>query len=190
MASLQKERFGHFHVTFRFAGKRYKRTLDTKSEVAANARKETIKETLTLIGKGRLQIPQGIDPATFILADGKLTEAEEATPSEKPVNGKQTPPPRLDCLFKQFFDSIPDGNLEQSTLDGMHIHKNHFLRILKPDFLIDTLSLQHLQSYVNKRAKEHTHFYADTESIENGHARTKVNASTIHKELVTVRRQL
>ncbi|HRX78735.1 MAG TPA: hypothetical protein P5307_06710 [Pirellulaceae bacterium] len=51
----------------------------------------------------------------FPLSDGKLQQsiAEDSTPT--------TPPPcqTIEAIFKSFFDSIPEGNLEATTLDGM-----------------------------------------------------------------------
>jgi hypothetical protein len=54
-------------------------------------------------------------------------------------------------LFHQFFDAIPEGNLEHTTLRAMHIHERHLLRILKSTFPVQQLSVQDLQRYVNRR---------------------------------------
>jgi hypothetical protein len=184
VASLQLEQFGHFHIVFRINGKRYKRSLNTKSEAEALSRKETIEETLLLVGKGRLSIPARVNAADFILADGKIEASEPADEDER-TNG--TPPPSLtlQALFKQFFEAIPDGNLEETTLGGMHGHEKHFLRIFKPSFPIQSLATSDLQRYVNRRAKEKTQFLADTPNGKRKH-RTNVTAGTIKKELVTL----
>ncbi len=68
MASLQCEAAGVFHVVFRLKGKWFKRSLDTKAESRALSRRDEIDETLDLLKRGRLEIPEGIQPQEFVLA--------------------------------------------------------------------------------------------------------------------------
>ena len=103
---------------------------------------------------------------------------ENSTGRNHPVPRSEspTPPPQLTLAeaFTRFFASIPEGNLESNTLACMHLHKRHLLRLLKPNFPIATLSLEHLQTYVNKRAREKT---------RRG---TKISGTTVNKDLVTL----
>lgn len=190
MASIQREPTHIFHVIFRYRGKRIKRSLKTKSQDKANACKVTIQETIDLIERGRLKIPNGVDPVDFIFSDGQLIEPEKKPTITSQVNGKAAPLPgrTLQSLFDQFFASIPEGNLEDTTLDGMHKHKRHLLRILKPSFQVQSLTLPDLQRYVNTRAKEKTQFRVDKTQQSSGEdpPRTNVTGSTIKKELVTL----
>ena len=60
-------------------------------------------------------------------------------------------------MFDEFFAAIPAGNLEESTLRGMHRHERHLLRLLHSDYPVRDLTIDKLQEYVNKRAKQKTH---------------------------------
>jgi serine/threonine protein kinase len=120
---------------------------------------------------GRLEIPEDVsDVASFLLTDGKVKKRKAEG------NGEPTPPPRysLKQMFDEFFAAIPAGNLEDSTLRGMHRHEGHLLKLFHSDYPIRDLTIGNLQEYVNKRAKQKTHYG------------TVVQSNTIHKELVTL----
>lgn len=170
MASLQLVA-GNYHICFRFGGHRYKRSLKTSRVDQADARRVRLEETLRLVETGRIQIPDDVrDIAMFLLADGKVgkTRPERKTATTPP------PPFTLKKAFDDFFKGIPEGNLEQSTLTGMHMHEGHLLRLIGSSFPLQKLSVDKLQWYVNKRSREQTHYG------------TKVSGATIHKELVTL----
>jgi len=100
MASLQLVR-DHFHVSFRCAGHRFKRSLKTRNETSALARKARIEETIHLIESGRLEVPSDANVADFVLCDGKVGGGGNgAIPS---------PHQSLKDVFSSFFDSIPEG---------------------------------------------------------------------------------
>ena len=182
MASLQREPTGTFHVVFRFQGARYKRSLETKVETAALARCGEIAETLDLIKRGRLTIPEQVGPVEFILAGGRIPEVPAKQSKAKP-NSEQTV--TLKRLFDEFFQSIPDENLESNTLRTMRIHQRHLIRLLKPEFPVQQLRGQDLQNYVNARSKEQTQYFQSQAEHEKP-VRRKVSACTIRKELVTL----
>lgn len=162
MAGLEL-RNGRYNLILRFGGKRIIRSLKTSDESVALAKKLRVEENIGLIESGRLSIPDDADIVTFLLSDGKLART--------PVLRESL---TLESFFKQFFDSIPEGNLEETTLNGMRIHERHLLRLLGKRFEVNQLSPQHLQDYVSKRSKEKT-------------SRGTVGGSTINKELVTLR---
>ena len=58
MASLQRQATGVFHIVFRFGGTRYKRSLGTKNKSNANVKRTEIRETIDLIKRGRIEIPE------------------------------------------------------------------------------------------------------------------------------------
>jgi site-specific recombinase XerD len=64
--------------------------------------------------------------------------------------------------------------MEESTISGMKIHRKHLEKILRSTFLLKTISLEHLQGYVTKRA---------TAKGKNGN----ISPATIKKEVVTLR---
>ena len=188
MASIQTNPSGTYQVIFYFSGQRYKRSLKTKKEQSAIARRQAVQETIDLIDNGRLPVPEDVDPVAFILAEGRLPKLNKKAPSASAPNGQTNAPPELtlQSLFTRFFDSIPDGNLESSTLATMHRHERHLLRILKASFPVKSLKQIHLQEYVNKRAKEKTQFCVEKGANGNSPTRTTVGAKTIKKELVTL----
>jgi hypothetical protein len=104
MASLQREKTGKYHIVIFYDGKRYKRSLDTKKESYALARKGEIEETLSLVKRGRLTVPDDVGLIDFVMADGKV--------SHSPMQVLPPPPAELPKsltlkqLFDQFFDSI------------------------------------------------------------------------------------
>lgn len=65
MASLQQYSNGIFHVHFRFAGKRFKRSLKTRNTTEANRRLARLSETIRLVEMGRLEIPADQDARRF-----------------------------------------------------------------------------------------------------------------------------
>ena len=163
MAGLEL-RNGRYNVIVRFGGQRFVRSLKTDDEEEAMSRKMRLEENIRLVESGRLQLPEGADVITFLLSDGKL--------AQKPVADRTL---TLSQLFDAFFAAIPEGNLEATTLDGMKLHSKHLKRILGNRHPVQQLTLEDLQRYVAKRAKERT---------RKG---TCVGANTIHKELVTFR---
>ena len=164
MAWLENDRSGNVHVCFRFGGQKFRRSLHSKSRREAEARKQRLEENIRLVECGRLDVPTDTDVATFLLSDGKL--------------GKRIripTPLTLQQLFIAFFDNLPKGNLEASTVRGMEIHRRHLERHLGKSFSIQNMVLEELQAYVAKRSRE------------AGLRGRQVSASTINKEIVTLR---
>ncbi|MEX1028235.1 MAG: tyrosine-type recombinase/integrase [Candidatus Paceibacterota bacterium] len=181
MASLQQEPTGTFHVTFRFAGRRFKRSLQTKSRSKAETRRDEIQETVELIKRGRLSVPESVAAADFIMADGDATKLVEPEPREAVQKA-----PTLQSLCDHFFESIPPASIEESTLKTMRIHERHLLRVLGPNLTLASITSQRLQGYVNTRACEPTKFIADKSKPLGKQNRTTVSATTIRKEIRTL----
>lgn len=192
MASLQKESTGKFHVVVFHNGKRHKRSLGTKKRSLALARKVEIEEVLDLVKRGRLIVPDGISLVDFVMADGKVESqpAEPAKPGSDPAPTASQPAAAkaltLQGLPTEFFESIPDGSLEQTTLGTIHTHEAHLLRLMEPGLNLNTLSGKHLQDYINKRAKEPTQRIVDRSLPKSKQKRVRVSATTIRKEIVTL----
>ncbi len=165
MAWLERKDNGPYHLGFRFAGERYKPSLETTDKEEAEARRQRLEESIRLVKSGRLTLPDDADVSDFLLSDGKL-------------NGKPRPKAKLQTLrqFKEaFLDSIPQGSLEENTLDGMDIHFTHLFRVFGKSRLLRTLTLEILQDYV------------DTRSKDDGLRGKKLSPATIKKELTTLR---
>jgi len=120
MAFLQRDkRSGRFQIRFNFQGLEFKRSTKTKNEREALAVLQKVNETIRLIESGRLELPMTVDPADFILSDGKFFRSR---------GQKNTA--RLKGLFQAYTESVPNGAKEPITLKGERVHRAHFLRIL------------------------------------------------------------
>ena len=74
MASLHKDdRTGNWIIMFRWAGKQFRRSCETKNKKEAGGVKARVEDTIRLLKLGRIEIPNGADPALWIMSDGKLT---------------------------------------------------------------------------------------------------------------------
>ncbi len=179
MASIQQEPTGMFHVVVRIEGKRYKRSLQTKIASEAACKRDEIQETIDLIKRNRIQVPDGVRIIDFVMSGGQ-------TPTQKKPHIIESPAPlSMQSLFDQYFESLPNDAIEESTLGTMQIHRRHLLRIFKSSFDVRSLNGKQLQQYVNQRSKENTQFFVDRTNDEC-EARTQVSATTIKKEIVTL----
>jgi hypothetical protein len=73
MAWLELARSGVYQICFRLGDKRFSRSLRTEDEKTAAAAKAILEESLSLVERGRLKIPQGADVAKFLLSNGEVT---------------------------------------------------------------------------------------------------------------------
>lgn len=124
-------RNGRYNIIVRFGGKRFVRSLKTTDEDEATARRLRVEENIRLVESGRLELPDNADVLTFLLSDGRM--------ASKPVLRKRL---SLETLFSEFFEAIPDGNLQKTTLEGMKIHARHLKRLLGVNFAVQTLTLE------------------------------------------------
>lgn len=182
MASLQQEPTGVYHIVFRYARQRYKRSLETKTPSIALARLDEIEGALELLKSGRIEIPDDVPSDAFILAAGRKDQIKLKPPTlVREAQGCIS----LSELFDEFFASLPDDNLEPNTLRTMHTHKQHFLRLLKKQFPVAKLTGNNLQKYVNARSKEFTQ-YSRTVVGKKRPVKRTVSATTIKKEVATL----
>ena len=75
MSSLQQEPSGTFHVVIFLDGKRFKRSLGTKKKSVALALRDEIQETVDLVKRGRLQVPEHLSLIEFAMGHDKETPA-------------------------------------------------------------------------------------------------------------------
>jgi hypothetical protein len=72
MAWIDLPPSGTFQIAFRFAGRKLKRSLDTTNPQLAEKARLRLEDNLRLVEQGRLDIPEGVDVAAYLLYDGKL----------------------------------------------------------------------------------------------------------------------
>ena len=164
MAWLQKiTASGTYHVSFRFAGRKFKRSLETKSESRAQEMAGRIQENIRLVERGVLTIPPGADIPTFLVSDGKVVG-----PIELPTVTT------LGELLGRYEKAIGGGAVEDSTLYTIRIHSKHLKRILGENMDVRALTRDHLQEYINTRRAQRS---------KRG---TAISPVTIRKELTTL----
>lgn len=168
MASLRKDRGGSYLVMFRWAGRQYTRSLDTRDQETAAIAVARVDETIMRLKRGWATVPEGVDPGVFITSGGMLTE--------RPGRGIEASGLiRLGDLFDRHSADIPDGVKQASTRTTEKIHCSHLRRVLGESKPILAVTLAEAQAYVSDRSKE------------SFRGRT-IQPDTILKELKTLRR--
>jgi hypothetical protein len=72
-ASLeQQSRGGSYRIVFWFGGRKLSRTVKTNDDHEANSAIQRVEESIRLVERGRLEIPDTADVATFLLSDGRI----------------------------------------------------------------------------------------------------------------------
>lgn len=163
MAGIQKYPSGHFHVCFRFSGRKYNRSLETKDETEARDLAGRIQDNIRLVDRGLLTVPPGADVPTFLLSDGKV-----AGPVELPQVTT------LQDLIAGYEGAISGGAVEDSTLYTIRIHIKHLKAIIGEALDVRALTRSHLQDYINRRR------------AQKGHRGSAISPVTIRKELTTL----
>ncbi len=120
MAWLEREPSGQFHIRFRISSRKFKRSLKTKNESEAETRRVRLEETIRLVESGRLTVPAKVDLPIYLLSDGQLKQ-----PLAVPDTAK------LEELFDEYTESLPEGSMEANSLYTAKIHMNHLRRILR-----------------------------------------------------------
>lgn len=161
MASLER-RADRFRLVFRFGGRRFSRSLRTKSDKAANACLARLEDNLRRVELGTLELPNGVDIASFLISDGRLNDRPKAKPAYS-----------IEMLLDEYQSSVDGESLEQTTLDCIKIHVRHLKRAFPGPFQVQSLEFGHLQAYVDKRAK-----------AKGRHGRS-LSSTTIKKEIAT-----
>ena len=144
MASINQDPKSQvFRIRFRFGSVRVNRSLKTKDRKIAQSVLGRVEETLRLVEHGRLEIPPKVDPATFILRDGRI----------KPV-GPQKQSVTLKQLFKIYQERLPATAKAPTTIALEMTHIKNFLRLLAPNKNANLIGQSDLQRYVEARHKE------------------------------------
>ena len=143
MAGIQLDpKSKRYRIRFRYQGQEFKRSLRTKTEKEARAIKGRIEETISLIERGRLEVPEDADPATFILTDGKQTT--------KVVAKRKL---SLGELLRTYDDSRIEKSKEETTIVTEKIHLKHLRKYLPLRNVAQSVVVSDLQHYVTNRLK-------------------------------------
>ena len=157
MAGIRKKGDAYY-CTFRFRGRRYYFTVGNVTEAQAQAKGAEVDETLALIERGRLTVPEGVTLEDFVAAGGKVPVVS-ARPET--VTAKQ--------LFDQYLQTHGNGTIEENSLVTARTHLNQLKKSLGERFRIQGLTLQDLQGHVDRRARK------------------KLSPVTLKKEVATLR---
>lgn len=157
---------GHFHLCFRWNGKRKRRSLSTDDTKAAEAIRLRFEENVALLERGRLELPPAADIMTFLLSDGKLT----ASPKVAVVEHKS-----LRVIGDLYLAALGNGSVEANSLENLAMHLNHFCRKFGDGFVLQDLTTSRLQDYLNTRVRR------------KGKSSVPLSTVTLRKEVATLR---
>jgi len=142
MAGVRKKGDAYY-CTFRFQGQRYYFTIGEVTESQAQAKGVEVNETLDLIERGRLTVPEGVSLEGFVAAGGKVP---------KLVARPETTTARQ--LFDRYLSTHANGTFEESSLGTARSHLNQLIGTLGERFRIQSLTLLKLQEHVDRRHKK------------------------------------
>lgn len=147
MASLECDRAGNYLVRFRWGGKPFKRSLDTKDPAAAEAGVARVDETLMRLKRGYATMPPNAEPGLFIVSGGMLTA--------KPVVSDvcRVHVPTLGHLVHQYLTNTPPS-IEPRTFKSERSRLRNIERIMGGDTSLEAIDLPAAQVYAKKRLAE------------------------------------
>jgi integrase len=143
MASIQKKGDAYY-CQFCHRGKRHTFTVGNVPEAEARAKAAQVDYLLLRIRQGFLEIPPGVDVATFVARDGRAEPAADPAPAG-PVTFRQ--------LREQYLDTHGQGAMEESSLQTVRMHLRHLGRTLGEQFPVGELTPTDLQRHVTRRAR-------------------------------------
>jgi hypothetical protein len=142
MAGVRKKGDAYY-CTFRFPGRRYYFAIGKVTEEQANAKGVEVDETLDLIERGRLAVPDGVQLEEFVAAGGK---APVISARPETVTAKQ--------LFDQYLTTHANGTIEASSLATARTHLRQLTDSLGERFRVQSLTLLNLQGHIDRRRKK------------------------------------
>ena len=146
---------------------RFNRSLETTSEKEAKEEKAKIEKTIRLVMEGEKDLPDDATPEqvwVFLRSGGKRTDKVKLAAAVS-----------LEKVAEEYFDSLPEGAKEESSLKTERTHAKNLKRHLRASTPLYELNVQRVQGYVSKRQKD------------KGLRGKLVQADTIKKELQTFR---
>jgi integrase len=173
MATLIHDKHGNCLVAFRWGGKQFTRSLETKDPAVAKAGVARVEETIMRLRRGYSTLPDDAEPGSFIVSGGK--HPTKPVPESTTLHNTPAPAPlTLSGMFDLYNAQMPAGKKELNTLLTERIHRNHLVRILGSESPVETMTLAEAQKYASRR------------SVEEWRGRP-IGSDTIRKELKTLR---
>jgi integrase len=157
MAGITKKGDG-YHCAFRYQGGRFYFALGNLTEAQARARSTEVDETLALLKRGRLTLPEGVRLEDFVAAGGKV-----------PVIAVRPETITFRQLIDHYLLTHSNGTIEENSLGTAKTHLNQFAVSVGERFRMQGLTLLNLQEHVDRRRKK------------------GISPVTLRKELATVR---
>ncbi|HYV39715.1 MAG TPA: tyrosine-type recombinase/integrase [Gemmataceae bacterium] len=142
MAGIRKKGDAYY-CTFRFQGRRYYLAFGKLTESQAQARAVEVDETLDLIERGRLAVPEGVPLEDFVVAGGKVLAVSA---KQEKITARQ--------LFDKYLTTHANGTIEQNSLVTVRTHLNQLIETFGERFRIQALTLINLQQHVDRRRKK------------------------------------
>ncbi|CAN5469421.1 hypothetical protein BH10PLA2_BH10PLA2_16300 [soil metagenome] len=142
MAGVRKKGDAYY-CTFRFQGKRFYFAVGNVPEAQALAKGAEVDETLALIERGRLTVPEGVPLEEFIAAGGK---APVILARPETITARQ--------MFDRYLETHANGTIEANSLGTARSHFNQFAKTVGDRFRMQNLTLQDLQGHVERRRKK------------------------------------
>ncbi|MHC4404827.1 MAG: tyrosine-type recombinase/integrase [Planctomycetota bacterium] len=158
MASLDQHKSGTFRIRFRYGGRQFFRSLDTDDPATAQALKGQVEETLRLLKRGVLSLPNNATTeqvGSFIVTGGKRNGKDD-------LRGGRTLGEAIDQYLLK-----GTRNKAGSTVAGERTHAGHIKRVLNPDTPLSDITVDKLDHYAERRL-------------------LTVEAETVRKELQTL----
>jgi integrase len=168
MASIQKKG-DSWYCQFLYRGKRHTFTIGKVDDEEAETKANQVDYLLMRIRQGLLTVPPGTNIVLFLQRDGK--PPENVVPTDLVATEELT----LGGLRDRYLETHENGNLEQTTIDGMYTHFRHLVATLGERFPIHELGMADLQQHIDRRAK--------MKGVKGG----KLSPATIKKEIISLR---
>lgn len=143
MATLERHpTSNHYLIRFRFGGRSFKRSLKTENKQHAQAALARLHETISMIQRGFLEMPQNADPVTFLLSGGKVQQSPSA---ERSLT--------LGDSFTKYQSALPLQAKERSTLKTEETHIKRFRKKLPLSKPLDQITTHDVQRFINAESK-------------------------------------
>ena len=132
-----------FYCSFRHGGKRHYFTVGRVTEAQARAKATEVDETLSLIDRGRLEVPAGVAIEEFVAGGGK---APAVSARQETLAARQ--------LFDDYLATHANGTVEENSLATLRQHLARMTESVGERFRVQGLTLQDLQAHVERRRKK------------------------------------
>jgi integrase len=167
MASVQQRASGLYLLSFRFQGRQFQRSLDTRSADEATRTRRAVEQRLKLLADGTLRLPPGAAASDLweVLLHGRLPE-----PLPKLLREVS-----LGAVRDAYLASYPPGTKEPATLKTEEVHVNNLIRILGRGTRLHAVRSADLEHFIRTRLGQ------------PGNRGGTIKPDTVRKELDTFR---